>query len=209
MTRYYRPIPMTDPQRSKDAMPLAGDWCWFDRAVCIERGREPRAVGIKDLPDEIFDNLTKTRRDVMGFSMAQPQVMGILNVTPDSFSDGGEFVDPQQSCAHAMTMIDDGATIIDIGGESTRPGAKEVPVAVEAKRVEGAIKAIREVSSLPISVDTRKADVATGVGALGYDAPWMINDVSAAMFDPEMASVAAVRPLGRPDCSRDSCWCEA
>ena len=191
MTQYFRPIPMVDTYRTADAQRLAGGWCWFDRVAVLERGREPEMITASDVPQDVLDQLTKPRPSVMGLPMSQPQVMGILNVTPDSFSDGGDFVDPAESRARALQMKNDGAAIIDIGGESTRPGAKEVPREVEADRVGGAIEAIRETSQIPISVDTRKASVVQSSNALQRGAPWMINDVSAAQFDPLMADVAA------------------
>jgi dihydropteroate synthase len=115
-----------------------------------------------------------------------PLVMGILNVTPDSFSDGGRFLDGKQAADRALQMARDGADIIDIGGESTRPGSKPVPAGVEMERVLPVIEAIKDNVSIPISIDTRKAAVAAEALALGCH---MINDVTACQ-DPDMPDVA-------------------
>lgn len=117
-----------------------------------------------------------------------PAVMGILNVTPDSFSDGGVHVPHRRAIESALRMIDDGAAILDIGGESTRPGAVEVPAATELERVVGVIEGIRAQSDIPISVDTRKATVAEAAVAAGAD---LVNDVSALQHDPALAGVVA------------------
>lgn len=103
-------------------------------------------------------------------------LMGILNVTPDSFSDGGQFNQLDAAVQQALTMQADGAGIIDIGGESTRPGAKVVPVEEEIKRVVPVIKAIRRQSAIPISIDTSKPEVMRAAIEAGAS---MINDVNA------------------------------
>ncbi|MEM9275521.1 MAG: dihydropteroate synthase [Cyanobacteria bacterium P01_F01_bin.143] len=115
-------------------------------------------------------------------------LMGILNVTPDSFSDGGQFNDLQAAIAQAQYMIDNGADIIDIGGQSTRPGAEQISVTEEFNRVIPIIKAIRQQFSIPISVDTTRATIAQDAIAAGAD---LINDISGGTFDPEMFTVAA------------------
>ena len=110
------------------------------------------------------------------FDLSRSIVMGILNVTPDSFSDGGQFDRVDQALAHAMRMQQDGADIIDIGGESTRPGARPVSVEQELERVIPVIRAIRRESTIPISIDTSKPDVMRSAVAAGAD---MVNDVNA------------------------------
>ena len=111
-------------------------------------------------------------------------IMGILNVTPDSFSDGGQFSSTQQAADYAIKMINDGADIIDIGGESTRPGAKPVPLEEELKRIQPVIKTIREQTDCLISIDTYKASVAEVALDLGAD---IINDISSLSYDQNMA----------------------
>ena len=120
-------------------------------------------------------------------------VMGILNVTPDSFSDGGHFVEPTAAVDHALEMVAQGADIIDIGGESTRPGADPVSTAEEIRRTVPIISRIREQSDIPLSIDTMKADVATEAVAAGAV---IINDVSAFEADARMAEVAAETQAG-------------
>ena len=115
-------------------------------------------------------------------------VMGILNITPDSFSDGGKFADYERALAHAFEMISAGADILDIGGESTRPGSAPAPLEVEIERVIPIIRAVREKSDIPISIDTNKAEVATQSLEAGAD---IINDISSLQFDPSMVRVAA------------------
>jgi dihydropteroate synthase len=115
-------------------------------------------------------------------------VMGVLNVTPDSFSDGGKFFDAKRAVRHAMAMQYDGVDIIDIGAESTRPGAVEIPAAEELNRLLPVLQALRGKLKIPISVDTQKAAVAEL--ALGAGAE-IINDISGLRTDPELARVAA------------------
>ena len=114
-------------------------------------------------------------------------IMGILNVTPDSFSDGGTWIDPEKAVAHALEMIDEGADIIDIGGESTRPGAEAVDAEEEIKRVIPVVRTLRAQSDIPISVDTCKASVAQSALDAGAD---IINDISACTMDPAMQETA-------------------
>lgn len=119
--------------------------------------------------------------------------MGILNVTPDSFSDGGRYDSTAAAVAAGLRMIAEGADIIDIGGESTRPGAAPVAAAAELARVLPVVEALRRQSDVFISVDTYKADVAEAALAAGAD---IINDISAMGFDPRMAAVAAASGAG-------------
>ncbi len=114
-------------------------------------------------------------------------IMGVVNVTPDSFSDGGQFQAPEQAIAHALALVDDGADLIDIGGESTRPGAESVSAAVEIERIVPVIEALAGSIDVPISVDTSKAEVAEAALSEGAS---IVNDVSAAA-DSRMPSVMA------------------
>jgi len=115
--------------------------------------------------------------------------MGILNVTPDSFSDGGQWIDVSQAVAHALEMLRDGADIIDVGGESTRPGHEPVPADEELRRVIPVIRAIREhAPDSIISIDSYKAQVADAAVTAGAK---IVNDVWGFLRDPDMAQVAA------------------
>jgi len=114
--------------------------------------------------------------------------MGILNVTPDSFSDGGIYFDKARAVERAFRMAEEGADIIDIGGQSTRPGSEPVPVEEELKRTIPVIEALKGRLGIPVSIDTYRAEVAKRAVEAGAD---MINDISGLMFDPEMAHAVA------------------
>lgn len=114
-------------------------------------------------------------------------VMGVLNVTPDSFSDGGTFFEKERAVEHGLLMAREGADIIDVGGESTRPYAREVPLQEELDRVIPVIQNLSRELTIPISIDTFKAEVAKQALQAGAA---MINDVSALRFDPDMIAVA-------------------
>ena len=123
-----------------------------------------------------------------------PIVMGILNVTPDSFNDGGNFFSVDAALDYAARMIEDDADIIDVGGESSRPGAESVSAAEEIQRVVPVVRTIRERwPSVAISIDTTKAGVARAALDAGAD---IVNDVSAMRLDPEMALMAGERGCG-------------
>lgn len=121
-------------------------------------------------------------------SLVRPLIMGILNVTNDSFSDGGRYVDLGPAVAHAEGMIGEGADIIDVGGESTRPGAEPVASSDEMARVLPVIRKLRSLSDIPISIDTYHADTARAALDAGAD---IVNDISALRFDGGMAEVVA------------------
>lgn len=149
---------------------------------------------------------TQSARDILRSLLAlahsgtRTLIMGVLNVTPDSFSDGGQFFDPQSAISHARQMIADGADILDIGGESTRPATfgDNAPLAIEAEkaRVLPVIAALSaELPHVPISIDTYKAEVARAAVEAGAV---MINDISALRADPDMAQTVA--ECGVPVC---------
>jgi dihydropteroate synthase len=129
-------------------------------------------------PSGLPDNLRNLDRTL---------VMGVLNVTPDSFSDGGRFNDPDIATNHALQMIKDGADIIDIGGESTRPGSERISVQAELDRVLPVISALAD-SGVAISIDTMRVEVAQAAVAAGA---CMVNDVSGGKSDPEMLGYVA------------------
>ena len=120
-------------------------------------------------------------------------IMGVLNVTPDSFSDGGQFFDPATAIARGLTMVREGAGILDIGGESTRPGATPVEAEEELRRILPVIEGLRAQSPVAISIDTMKARVAAAAMAAGAE---IINDISGLQHDPGMARVAAETGAG-------------
>jgi len=118
----------------------------------------------------------------------EPVMMGILNVTPDSFSDGGDYLEPSKAILHAMEMVAQGAGIIDVGGESTRPGSAAVGTQEQIRRVAPVIWALKREVDVPISIDTTDSEVAEAALAEGAS---IINDVSALRFDKRMAELAA------------------
>lgn len=120
-------------------------------------------------------------------------IMGILNVTPDSFSDGGSYTNVEMAVKHAKKMVEEGADIIDVGGESTRPGHKFVSVEEEIKRISPLIKTLKKNINVPISIDTYKSQVAEEALKLGVD---MVNDVWGLIYDEDMANV-----IGKYDAS--------
>ena len=123
----------------------------------------------------------------------RPLVMGVLNVTPDSFSDGGKFDSVETARRRAEQMIAEGADIIDLGGESTRPGSKRVPVNEEISRVVPAIKAIKDKFDTPLSIDTTKSEVAEAAVDAGAE---IINDISGLRFDERIGDIAVARGTG-------------
>ncbi len=186
---YVRPVAMTDAARPPGAYVLAGGWCWFDRVQLLSRGAAPRLIAAADVDHEVLSRLTTPRAAFAGLDMARPRLMGILNVTPDSFSDGGRFVAPEAALAQAMTMATH-ADILDIGGESTRPGAVEVSVDDEIDRTAPVISALRAAGcDTTISIDTRKSAVAQAALRAGAD---VVNDVAALTFDADLGALVAV-----------------
>lgn len=189
---YARPLVRLDPIRPPGAMGLAGGWAWFDRAELRRRTAPPRIVDARDLPPDLLDRLTAPRPALAGLSLDRPRIMGIVNVTPDSFSDGGRF-QGAAGIAHGRALVAAGADLLDIGGESTRPGAAEVAPDAEAARVVPVIAGLAGL--VPISVDTRKAAVAGPALDAGAG---IVNDVAGLAFDPDLAPLVARR--GMPVC---------
>ena len=180
---YWRPVVQVGPSRPREALTLAGGWGWFTHVELLERDAPPRIKPVAVLPETVARRLTAPRPPIAGLSMNAPRIMAILNVTPDSFSDGGRHDD-----GTALRLVAEGADIVDIGGESTRPGATEVPVQDEIARIRPAIAALRSAWDGAISIDTRKAGVARAAVDAGAT---LLNDVSALTWDPAMAAVAA------------------
>ena len=129
----------------------------------------------------------KIGSQVLAFG-SRTYIMGILNVTPDSFSDGGQYLDPDRAYDHAIEMIDQGADLIDLGGESSRPGHTKITAREEMDRILPVIRKIRERSQVILSVDTIRAEVAEAALEAGAD---IINDIWGLQGDPEMVRVAA------------------
>ncbi len=200
MIRRYHPITRMGPVESQGSLqrtvlPLAGsDHVWFDSANVWTGSGGWRHMSGCELDDDDRFRLSARRAPICGIRLERPRIMGIVNVTPDSFSDGGDRIALDEALVAIRSMAD--ADIIDIGGESTRPGAETVQAAEEIARVVPVIESARcEGITVPISIDTRKAVVAEAALDAGAD---MVNDVSALAFDPEMAGLVAER--GVPIC---------
>lgn len=178
-------------------LPLAGGPLSFAGALLIEGNAQENkrhyltARDLAESRDErvqaLAARLIAPRPTLAPDAGARPLVMGIVNVTPDSFSDGGVFASAREAIDHAFRLIDDGADILDIGGESTRPGSDPVPLEVERERVLPVLEALRGVPVL-VSLDTRKAALMREAAGLGVD---MINDVSALTYDGDAAAALA------------------
>ena len=136
---------------------------------------------------DLLQRFSAPRAPVAGLSLDRPRIMGVVNVTPDSFSDGGERFDSGRAVADGLAMIEAGADIIDVGGESTRPGAAPVPVEEEQRRVLPVVKGLAA-QGARVSIDTRRAQVMAEAAAAGAA---ILNDVTALSGDPESLSVAA------------------
>jgi dihydropteroate synthase len=187
MTRRYGAVPCF----GGGGVPLAGSAFARFQAVMSFQGGD--AVPLHEVPEAVLTRLSQPRPPLCGLALDRPRIMGILNVTPDSFSDGGDLATVQAAVARAQAMA---ADILDIGGESTRPGAQAVGVADEIARVAPVIRALRDAGiTTPISIDTRKTAVAEAALDAGAD---IVNDVSAFRYDPELADLVAER--GVPVC---------
>ena len=218
MTRqiYLRPIGLSDSPQSEEgeAVRLAGGMVYAHRFAMIVRANDPGAGRIVSrtrisapdmagalaaLPDDLaaegetqWANLRAAHPPLIcgerAIRLDQPQVMGILNMTPDSFSDGGEFLDkPEIAAAHAAAMLEGGAALVDVGGESTRPGAAAVWEGDELKRVVPMIERLAA-GGAAVSIDSRRASVIEA--ALGAGAT-LVNDVSSLRYDPRSLELVA------------------
>lgn len=149
--------------------------------------------GFLKLPRQPFKVAVSPIDSLAGDSAGYPLIMGILNITTDSFSDGGSYFDSADAIEHGLTLFEEGAEIVDVGGESTRPGSEPVTAEEELRRVEPVIAKLRERTDRPISIDTMKAPVARQALRAGAT---LVNDVSAGRHDPDM--FAAVAEAGCP-----------
>jgi dihydropteroate synthase len=214
---YLRPIgriakpPARDDLGPDDAIWIGkGGQIAFAALELIERNSDLtldcRVIGALDAWSEIADGCARAtdlqaaldgfatpRAEIAGLAPYRPRLMGVVNVTPDSFSDGGNLADARQAIAFAKRLADEGADFLDIGGESTRPGSDPVPVEEELRRVMPVIEGLVGRVSARISIDTRKSEVMRKAAAAGAQ---LLNDVSALELDPE--SLAAAAETGLP-----------
>jgi len=190
---YYRPIIIKSPKGSTRSYKLAGGWAFFENVEVIQRNGKPKIIKAENLPKKVLHNLTIKRQSLFNLSFSSPHVMGILNVTPDSFSDGGKYSELECAFEEFTKMMNYGAAIIDIGGESTRPGADPITVSEEISRISPILEKIRSSGiDLPISVDTRKSEVWDISKQLGAD---MLNDISSLSYDKEMKKLVVTQNI--------------
>lgn len=189
---YIRPLPC--PPSRAGARPLAGGLFGFCEVELLRRHAPPEilpvdaAEALHPEESEALAWASVRRRPLAGLSLDRPRLMGVVNVTPDSFSDGGTLADAAAGVAHGLALVEAGADLLDIGGESTRPGAEPVGPAEELDRVMPVIAGLRAAGCpVPISIDTRKAAVAEAALAAGAA---MVNDVSALTHDRACPAVA-------------------
>ncbi len=194
MKTYFRPVSFVFGRDARDliasgkagalgGMPHIG----FTHVEVIERGAGRMVesyADVCDLPE--LQNITAVRPQFAGFDLNRPLLMGIVNVTPDSFSDGGRLNDADAGIAHGLKLSSEGADILDVGGESTRPGSDTVEVVEELRRVESVISGLSH--KHVVSVDTRKALVMRGALKAGAK---VVNDVSALGYEADSAVVVA------------------
>ncbi len=190
---YLRPLPCATPR--PNMRPLACGLFGFTEVEVLRRGEAPEilpadaAEALHPEAAEVFASLSAPRPALAGLDLARPRIMGVVNVTPDSFSDGGLLTDAAAAIAHGLALAEAGADILDIGGESTRPGAEPVGLDEELARVVPVIEGLKHAGCPAlVSVDTRNAAVAEA--ALGAGAE-MFNDVSALTYDKRSPAIAA------------------
>ncbi len=181
---YWRPIPQSGGTHA-----IAGTHARFSYVEKLSRDAAGIIVPAGDVPPKMLGRLSECRAAICGLSLDRAHVMGIVNATPDSFSDGGDAFGTESAVAHAKQLAADGADLIDIGGESTRPGADMVPKADEIARTAPVIANLKtDGFTTPISIDTRNAAVADAAIKAGAT---LFNDVSAFSHDPQSMDVAA------------------
>lgn len=204
---YVRPVGLFPAPAETEAtgfagLPLAGQALRFTTVEIAERDGARVSRRIVTLGDAVerdwgrgtldaardLEALTSPRARLAGLALDRPRIMGIVNVTPDSFSDGGQYDAAEAAIAHGLKLAEEGAEILDIGGESTRPGADYVPADEELRRVLPVIQGLRARTNVLISIDTRKAEVMRRAADAGAD---ILNDVSALTHDAEALRVAA------------------
>ena len=187
LSRYFRPIMNTESIYPADAIFLGSTSLWFNAVKVFERGKVPIIVNATEIPFEIKSQLSANRGKILGIEKKPPLLMGVLNVSPDSFSDGYKAREPYDLLKRINKMVDEGVDIIDIGGESTRPGFTSISSDAEKNRIDEAIRLVRKnFPNLLVSIDTRKASVAEHALSLGAK---IFNDVSSLSFDPESIEV--------------------
>ncbi|MCY4303717.1 MAG: dihydropteroate synthase [Aestuariivita sp.] len=188
--RVFRPLIQSGSVLPDGAFRLLEGPFWFTHAEELKYNKVPVLCEASKIPVEILERMTKRPLPRAGLSFDEPRVMGVLNLTPDSFSDGGKLKNLGDAVKVAQSMVDAGADILDIGGESTRPGAKTVPVTEEIQRIQPLILELVKRMNVKLSIDTRKAQVAEVAIGAGMH---LVNDVSGFKYDNHLAPLCAQR----------------
>ena len=186
--KIYRPLIQSGSVLPDGAFRLLGGPFWFTHVEILEYKKAPVFDEASRMPVEILEHMTKRPTPRAGLTFDEPRVMGVLNLTPDSFSDGGALKTLSDAVKAAQSMVDAGADILDIGGESTRPGAKTVPATEEIQRVQPLILELTKCMNAELSIDTRKAEVAGMAIGAGVR---LVNDVSGFQYDRQLAPLCA------------------
>jgi dihydropteroate synthase len=205
---YVRPVglfPAAQGDRAETvlgSLRLAGGWLDFTAIEVIERSGarlDRRLTGLTDFLErdwgrrtlnaaDMFEALREPRQRIAGLALDRPRIMGVINVTPDSFSDGGAHASTQAAIDHGFRLEEEGADILDIGGESTRPGAEPITIEEELARVVPVIEGLAGKTKALLSIDTRHARVMRAAATAGAD---IINDVAALGHEPDVLAAAA------------------
>ncbi len=187
--QYFFPELLRTISGLKPSFFLGGTKVGFDSFKIVERGKKSETIPAREAPKEILEAFIRPRPSVLGLDFSKVNIMGVLNVTPDSFYDGKEDFKEVDFVKKGLDLINGGLDILDVGGESTRPGAKEIPVHLEKQRVSNVIRDIKKTfPKIIISIDTRKSEVAKAALKAGAS---IINDVSGLTFDSEILSIAS------------------
>lgn len=190
--KVYRPLLQSGVSRPEGALFFVGGPLWFTHAEELGDDHESRLIAARQIPDDVLQRLVRRPLPRSGLTFDKPHVMGILNLTPDSFSDGGNFRSVNDAVNAACIMVKAGVDIIDIGGESTRPGAHSVSVEEEIRRVRSVVCELAQRLDTPLSIDTRKAEVARLAIDCGAA---LVNDVSGLTYDANLASLCVERKI--------------
>lgn len=210
---YVRPVglfPSAQGERAETvlgSLRLAGGWLDFTAIEVIERSGarlDRRLTGLTDFLErdwgrrtlnaaDMFEALREPRQRIAGLALDRPRIMGVINVTPDSFSDGGDHATTQAAIDHGFRLEEEGADILDIGGESTRPGAEPISIEEELARAMPVVEGLAGKTNALLSIDTRHARVMRAAADAGAD---IINDVAALGHEPD--ALAAVAETGLP-----------
>ena len=194
MREYFRPVVETGLKKPDNALSICGSKLWFNQVEVITRAGSLGFRNVEKFPSNFFEDITSKRKPINSLNFLNPMIMGIVNLTPDSFSDGGSVRNLRDFSKAIKNLVRDGAEIIDLGGESTRPGSHEISYEVEKERVVKYLEFLSKTNhGAIISVDTRKSKIAE---LSAHFKAHIINDVSAGTFDKGMLAIVGKYKMG-------------